>query len=81
MHIGYYSDLTHPDLINGIPDPANDFYSANWESVLDFEEIEIDPGVTVTRNNYLANRLFISGPTAIWYRNRELSGDQQKSSA
>ncbi len=62
MHIGYYSDLTHPDLINGIPDPANDFYSANWESVLDFEEIEIDPGVTVTRNNYLANRTIYFWP-------------------
>ena len=62
MHVGYYSDLTYPNLTSGIPDPANDFYSPDWESVLESEEIEIDPGVTVTRNSYLANRIVYFWP-------------------
>jgi len=46
MHIGYFEGNIPPDLTTPLTEEGYD--SLNWESVLDTEEIEVDPGVTVT---------------------------------
>jgi len=46
IHIGYFEGNIPPDLTTPLTEEGYD--SLNWESVLDTEEIEVDPGVTVT---------------------------------
>ncbi|MDD3146670.1 MAG: prepilin-type N-terminal cleavage/methylation domain-containing protein [Candidatus Riflebacteria bacterium] len=60
IHTGYFEGNTPPDISTGVTE--EDYDSINWESVLDNEEIEIDPGVTVTREAYLAPRVIYFWP-------------------
>jgi prepilin-type N-terminal cleavage/methylation domain-containing protein len=60
MHIGYFEGGTPPDLSTVLTEEGYD--SLNWESVLESEEVEIDPGVTVTRDVYLAPRVIYFWP-------------------
>jgi len=60
IHIGYFEGNIPPDLTTTLTEEGYD--SLNWESVLDTEEIEIDPGVTVTRDAYLAPRVIYFWP-------------------
>lgn len=62
IHSGFIEDsgVAKPDLVAGLSEENYD--SINWESVLDSEEIEIDPGVTVTRDAYLTGRTIYFWP-------------------
>jgi len=60
MHIGYFEGGITPDLSTVLTEEGYD--SLNWESVLESEEVEIDPGVTVTRDPYLAPRVIYFWP-------------------
>lgn len=60
IHTGYFEGNTPPNLSTGVLEENYD--SVNWESILDTEEIEIDPGVTVTRDAYLAPRVIYFWP-------------------
>lgn len=62
IHSGFIEDsgVAKPDLVAGLSEENYD--NIKWESVLDVEEIEIDPGVTVTRSAYLAGRTIYFWP-------------------
>lgn len=60
MHSGYLEGNTPPDLTSVTADASYD--SVNWESILESDEIEIDPGVTVTREGYLQPRIVYFWP-------------------
>ncbi|HOI91579.1 MAG TPA: prepilin-type N-terminal cleavage/methylation domain-containing protein [Candidatus Rifleibacterium sp.] len=60
MHIGYFEGGTPPNLSAVLTEEGYD--SLNWESVLESEEVEIDPGVTVTRDVYLTPRVIYFWP-------------------
>lgn len=60
MHAGYLEGNTPPDLNAVLNDDSYD--SANWESVLDFEEIFIESGVEVVREAWLQPRIIYFWP-------------------
>lgn len=60
MHIGYFEGGTPPNLNAVLTEEG--YGSSNWASVLESEEVEIDPGVTVTRDPYLAPRVIYFWP-------------------
>lgn len=60
IHTGYFEGNTPPNLSAVVAEEGYD--SLNWESILDTEEIEIDPGVAVTREAYLAPRVIYFWP-------------------
>ncbi len=60
MHTGYLEGNTPPDLSTVQTDASYD--SLNWESILDNEEISVDPMVIVTREAYLKPRIIYFWP-------------------
>jgi len=56
VHAGFIenSGFSRPDIAAGLAEENYD--NIKWESILDTEEIEVDPGVTVTRSTYLAGK-------------------------
>lgn len=67
IHAGYIEDsgYAEPNLTTGVAENSDvnlSYAELSWESILDEEEIEIDPGVTVTRDPYLAPRVIYFWP-------------------
>ncbi len=67
IHAGYLegSGYSEPNLTSGVAENADvnlSYNELNWQSILETEEIELDPGVTVTRDTYLAPRVIYFWP-------------------